>query len=68
MTLNKGWLNRQFERTSEDVQGWPSWMKREAGFSEPAAERPIFHDQGQAAPTSTSSRPEQAQLIAESVD
>jgi hypothetical protein len=60
MTLNKGWLSRQFARTSEDVQGWPSWMKREAGFNEPAAERPSSQDQRQAAPSPTSSKTNQA--------
>ena len=41
MKLNKGWLYRQFKRTSEDVQRWPDWMKREAGFSELVVERQI---------------------------
>jgi len=54
MTLNKGWLYRQFERTSEDVQRWPSWMKREAGFNELAVECPRPQDQRQIAPSTTS--------------
>lgn len=54
MTLNKGWLNRQFARASKDVQGWPSWMKREAGFDAPTAERQTSQDQRQAAPETTS--------------
>jgi hypothetical protein len=30
MTLQKGWINRQFARVERDVQSWPSWMRREA--------------------------------------
>ena len=51
MKLNKGWLYRQFKRTSEDVQQWPSWMKREAGFNELAVECPRPQDQRQIAPS-----------------
>ena len=32
MTLKDGWLNRQFEKVSDDVRSWPVWMQREAGF------------------------------------
>jgi len=34
MTLKKGWLGRQFSHVTNDVQAWPEWMKREAGFGE----------------------------------
>ena len=34
MTLKKGWLDRQFSHVTNDVQAWPEWMKREAGFGE----------------------------------
>lgn len=34
MTLKKGWLGRQFTHVTNDVQAWPEWMKREAGFGE----------------------------------
>lgn len=36
MTLKAGWLNRQFERVNEEIRDWPSWMRREAGFTEPS--------------------------------
>lgn len=29
-----GWLRRQLESVSEDVQKWPPWMRREAGLEE----------------------------------
>jgi hypothetical protein len=32
MVLKAGWLNRQFEKVSEDIRKWPIWMRREAGF------------------------------------
>jgi len=35
MTLKKGWLGRQFDRVTNDVQAWPEWMKIEAGFKTP---------------------------------
>jgi hypothetical protein len=34
MALRKGWLGRQFSHVTNDVQAWPEWMKREAGFGE----------------------------------
>ncbi len=34
MTLKKGWLGRQLHHVTNDVQAWPEWMKREAGFGE----------------------------------
>lgn len=34
MTLKKGWLGRQLNHVSNDVQAWPEWMRREAGFGE----------------------------------
>jgi hypothetical protein len=27
-----GWLNRQFDQVSKNVEVWPDWMKRAAGF------------------------------------
>jgi len=41
MTLNKGWLNRQFDRVSNDVRGWPDWMRREAGFQDDTTEKKV---------------------------
>lgn len=32
MEFEKGWLEAQFVRLSEDVKTWPYWMVREAGF------------------------------------
>ena len=29
MTLQKGWINRQFARVERDAQKWPDWMRRE---------------------------------------
>lgn len=28
----RGWLNRQFDQVSRDVETWPEWMKEAAGF------------------------------------
>lgn len=33
MTLKAGWLKRQMDHVSADVENWPEWMKREAIFS-----------------------------------
>lgn len=30
MTLEKGWINRQFARIERDAQSWPEWMRRDA--------------------------------------
>jgi hypothetical protein len=27
MTLQKGWINRQFARVEKDARNWPSWMR-----------------------------------------
>ena len=32
MALKPGWLNRQFDQVSKNVDSWPAWMKRAAGF------------------------------------
>ena len=32
MALKPGWLNRQFDQVSKNVDSWPDWMKRAAGF------------------------------------
>lgn len=30
MTLQKGWINRQFAHVEREAQSWPTWMRREA--------------------------------------
>jgi hypothetical protein len=40
MTLQKGWINRQFARVERDVQSWPSWMRREAEIQTAPAQEP----------------------------
>jgi hypothetical protein len=32
VALRPGWLNRQFDQVSKNVDSWPDWMKRAAGF------------------------------------
>jgi len=39
MVLKPGWLNRQFDQVSRNVNEWPEWMKRAAGVVEPARDR-----------------------------
>jgi hypothetical protein len=34
MVLKAGWLNRQFDQVSKNVNEWPDWMKRAAGVDE----------------------------------
>lgn len=34
MVLKAGWLNRQFDQVSKNVNEWPDWMKRAAGLDE----------------------------------
>lgn len=34
MVLRAGWLNRQFDQVSKNVNEWPDWMKRAAGLNE----------------------------------
>ena len=34
MVPKPGWLNRQFDQVSKNVDSWPDWMKRGAGFEE----------------------------------
>lgn len=36
MALKPGWLNRQFDQVSKNVDSWPDWMKRAAGFEDNA--------------------------------
>jgi len=38
--LKAGWLNRQFDQVSKNVNEWPDWMKRAAGFDEQPASAP----------------------------
>ena len=41
MVPKPGWLNRQFDQVSKNVDSWPDWMKRAAGFEEePRSQRP----------------------------
>ena len=37
MELKPGWLNRQFDQVSKNVDSWPDWMKRAAGFDNEAS-------------------------------
>jgi hypothetical protein len=39
MTLKAGWLDRQFEKVNEEVNEWPEWMRKEAGFSDTETEK-----------------------------
>lgn len=34
MVLKAGWLSRQFDHVSKNVNDWPDWMKRAAGLDE----------------------------------
>jgi len=34
VVLKPGWLNRQFDQVSKNVDEWPDWMKRAAGVGE----------------------------------
>jgi hypothetical protein len=34
VVLKPGWLNRQFDQVSKNVNEWPEWMKRAAGVAE----------------------------------
>jgi hypothetical protein len=36
MTLQKGWINRQFARVERDAQKWPDWMRRETELRQQA--------------------------------
>jgi hypothetical protein len=40
VVLKAGWLNRQFDQVSKNVNEWPDWMKRAAGLDEQAAPTP----------------------------
>jgi hypothetical protein len=42
VVLKAGWLNRQFDQVSKNVNEWPDWMKRAAGLDEqtPSATQP----------------------------
>jgi len=33
VVLKPGWLNRQFDEVSKNVEAWPEWMKRAAGVA-----------------------------------
>jgi hypothetical protein len=37
VVLRAGWLNRQFDQVSKNVNEWPEWMKRAAGIGEQVA-------------------------------
>ena len=34
MVLKAGWLSRQFDQVSKNVNEWPDWMKRAAGVDD----------------------------------
>lgn len=34
----KGWLQRQSEKTTKDINTWPSWMRRAAGVEKQVEE------------------------------
>lgn len=36
MVLKDGWLNRQLDQVSKNVDRWPAWMKHAAGFDSEA--------------------------------
>lgn len=58
MTLKAGWLDRQFERVNAEVREWPTWMRREAGFTEPSKGNTEQHPEAkpQTSTTSNSSK------------
>ena len=33
MVLKEGWLNRQMDQVSKNVESWPDWMKRAGGIA-----------------------------------
>ena len=46
MVLKAGWLNRQFDQVSKNVNEWPDWMKRAAGLDEQAPTPPQAKSEG----------------------
>jgi hypothetical protein len=38
VVLKPGWLNRQFDQVSKNVEAWPEWMKRAAGVATQVAD------------------------------
>jgi hypothetical protein len=54
VVLKPGWLNRQFDQVSKNVDAWPEWMKRAAGVPEQAGEQ---HTDKKEAPRAQSSEP-----------
>jgi len=32
MALRKGWLKRQLENAEKEIETWPEWMQKAAGF------------------------------------
>jgi len=40
VVLKAGWLNRQFDQVSKNVNEWPDWMKRAAGLGEQVPKPP----------------------------
>jgi hypothetical protein len=40
VVLKAGWLNRQFDQVSKNVNEWPDWMKRAAGLDEQVPTQP----------------------------
>lgn len=51
MVLRPGWLNRQLDQVSKNVDEWPDWMKRAARVGESLQEKRTEQaDQAEAAP------------------
>jgi hypothetical protein len=50
VVLKPGWLNRQFDQVSKNVEQWPDWMKRAAGVPEPVGQSRPEPEQVQTAP------------------
>jgi hypothetical protein len=46
VVLKPGWLNRQFDQVSKNVDSWPDWMKRAAGFEDESAGSPRLQNAG----------------------
>lgn len=64
MVLKPGWLNRQFDQVSKNVEQWPEWMKRAAGVTEGSGDcRPEQPDAQQASPRHEPKSAEQQRLL-----
>jgi hypothetical protein len=64
VVLKPGWLNRQFDQVSKNVEQWPEWMKRAAGVTEYSGDsRPEQPDTQQASPRREPKSAEQQRLL-----